>query len=199
MNTQKEKWVDAYYFPEKYEVSNFGILRNKLTKKLHKSSQNKDGYYHTSLAQNGNKIYVRTHRLVYLSFYPDTPLHLHIHHLDHDPVNNRLSNLGAMDNRAHNSMHVQMRIMSGNFNLVKGKKHPSFKGTIVALCPKTYEIKYVIVGRHEIESLGFNFSAVYKVVRNELKSYKGLIFKRVNDISDIKIGHIYDINAECQK
>jgi hypothetical protein len=193
MKVIKEKWVDTYYFPEKYEVSNFGRLRNKLTKKLHKFTKSKEGYYHTTLTQNGNKIYARANRLVYLSFYPDTPLHLHIHHLDHDRANNRLSNLGAMDNRAHNSMHVQMRILSGNFNLVKGKKHPSFKGTIVALCPKTYEIKHVIVGRHEIESLGFNFSAVYKVLRNELKSYKGFIFKRSIDNSNIQVGKIFNI------
>jgi hypothetical protein len=199
MNTQKEKWVDAYYFPEKYEVSNFGKLRNKLTKKLHKPSKRKEGYYQTTLVQNGNKIYVRINRLVYLSFYPDTPLHLHIHHLDHDRANNKLSNLGAIDIRAHSSMHVQMRIMSGNFNLIKGKKHPSFKGTIVALCPKTYEIKHVIIGRHEIDSLGFNFSAVYKVLRNELKSYKGFTFKRTLDDSTLKVGKIFDIQNECLK
>lgn len=191
---QIEKWIDSYYFPEKYEVSDFGNVRNRKTKRVYKFSKNDNGYYQITLCHKGKRINVRVNRLIYLSFFPDTPLHLHIHHLDNDRLNNKLSNLGAIDMKAHSSMHVQMRIISGNFNLKKGETHPSFKGTIIALCPETYEIKHIMVGRYAIESLGFSFSSVYKVIRNEQKSHRNLFFKRISNKKDIKIGEIFSID-----
>jgi hypothetical protein len=183
MKTKIEKWVDSYYFPEKYEVSNSGIVRNKITKRIYKTAINYKGYEVITISCNYKRVTIPIHRLEYLSFYPDTILSQDIHHLDGNKLNNKLSNLGAIDKRIHCSIHIRERIKAGNWNLNKtpiyGAAHPSYKGMILAICPKTNEILHKINGTLELTNLGFHPSNVSRVILGKRNRHKGLIFKRV--------------------
>jgi hypothetical protein len=196
MKTQIEKWIDAYYFPEKYEVSSFGKVRNKITKKIYKISIDSNGYKIIMLREKGQRITTRLHRLVYLSFNPSTPLSLNIHHLDHDKSNNKLSNLGAIDHKTHASIHAKLRISYGTFtSYKKGSKNFRYKGRVIALCPETYKIKHIMCGSYEMKSLGFCDSGVSRAVNNYTKHYKKLFFKRIPDNLNVKIGDIFDLKS----
>jgi hypothetical protein len=194
MKTQIEKWIDSYYFSEKYEVSNLGKVRNKITKQIYLSSRTDDGYEAISLNNKKSKITIRLHRLIYLSFYPQTPLDLNIHHIDHNKINNKLSNLDCIGHDEHASMHAKLRINSNNFPQIfkKGNENPSYKGKIVGICPETHEVKYVITGKQEIKSLGFNYGHVYSVISGKRKKHRNLFFRRISDNSKLKVGQYFN-------
>lgn len=65
----KEEWVDISWLPEglneRYQVSNFGNVKNKLTGKLFKNSIQKDGYRSVTFRNRleGLHLTIRTHRL----------------------------------------------------------------------------------------------------------------------------------------
>ena len=204
MKKEKEIWVDSYHFPEKYEVSNLGRIRLKLTGEIKKPSI-RSGYHMAKFRHKNQFANMTLQRLIYFSFYPSTPLSLVIHHLDDNKLNNRLDNLAPIDRRAHSSMHSRMRILSGTFTLPPvrkpGLQHQCCKGFTLAICPKSSEIKYIMAGTKEIKSLGFDPSSVGAVIRGSkcYKTHKKYIFKRVPKDSTFKVGDIFDTNNTCLK
>jgi hypothetical protein len=203
MKKEKEIWVDSYYYPEKYEVSDQGRIRNKNTNSIRKPRINKKGYFRFDVVHNGKKTTILFHRLIYLSFNPNTPLDLHIHHLDNDKNNNKLCNLGAINGKIHNSMHSKIRLAMGTLKLIphpgRGKDNHACMGFVIAICPNTLEVKYKMAGNYEMKNLGFHPSAVNKVIKGKLKQYKNFIFKKIPFNLNIEIGEIFDINKECLK
>jgi hypothetical protein len=193
MKIVKEKWADGYYFPDKYEVSDLGRVRNKITKRIYKASLERTGYLSIFLRNKGQRVFVRVHRLVYLSFNPQTPLSLNVHHLDHIRNNNKLSNLGAIDHKTHASMHAKIRISSGTFPqiLKKGAENISYKGRVIAICPQTNIIKHIMCGKSEMRNLGFRSSKISLVVNGFRKRHRGLFFKRIPDILNFKVGQLF--------
>lgn len=196
MKKEKEIWVDSYYFPERYEVSNLGRIRNKRTQKIKKPCLDRGGYYKTRLWNITNSYQTSVHRLIYLSFNPDTPVNLHIHHLNHNKIDNRLSNLGPIDRRVHASIHAQIRIAKGMFTNLPhpgfGINNASCKGIVIAICPKTFEIKHKMAGFSQIKNLGFTPCSVYRAVKIPTKKYKGFLFRRLSINLEVEIGDIYD-------
>jgi hypothetical protein len=198
MKSKKEKWVNCYKAPQNYEVSDYGRVRNKKTKKILKLHLSRDGYLRCGLSVNGKTEVVGVNRLVYLSFYPNTPHYLNIHHLDHNKTNNKLSNLGAIDQKTHASMHARLRVLMGTLNYIappeKGINNPICKGYVVALCPLSSKIKHIMAGSSEMLSLGFDPRGVHKVVNGMRKKYRGFAFKRVPNNMKIKVGQIFNEN-----
>lgn len=72
----------------KYEVSNFGNIRNSKTKRLRKLEMNEKGYLRVKL----NKQY-RVHRLVATAFIDNPENKPEVDHIDGDKRNNRVDNL----------------------------------------------------------------------------------------------------------
>ena len=203
MKTKEEKeiWVDSYHFPERYEVSNLGRVFNKRTKKYMRIGLDwPKKYNYLILAYNNQKKGCRLHRLVYLSFNPDTDITLDIHHIDHNVYNNKLSNLQPIDRALHSSMHARI---SGRkppgFN-ESGEKHPSFKGPIIAINQETNKITHILYGQKDIKlNSEFGHSHVYSVALGKKLSHKGHFFKRISNELNVEIGEIFDINKECLK
>ena len=94
----QEIWKPIKGYEGLYEVSNLGrvkslnryhhrhenILKNKITK---------DGYYETTLVKNGKSKFIRSHRLVALTFI-DNPLNkTEVNHKDGNKLNNFVGNL----------------------------------------------------------------------------------------------------------
>lgn len=88
----EELWKTLDNFSN-YEISSYGNLRNKTTNyKLNPSI--KSGYLCTSLKNNdGDNKAVKIHRLVALSFIPNTENKQTVNHKDHNKLNNNSSNL----------------------------------------------------------------------------------------------------------
>jgi len=192
MSIQKEIWVDSYCFPERYLVSNLGRVFNKRTKKFMKIGlDGRKQYPYLILAYKNQKKGYRLHRLVYLSFYPNTDISNDIHHLDQNIFNNKLSNLQALPHGAHRSMHA---ILSGKKPpLLIGKDNPHFKGRIVAINEKTQAITHIFSGESDIKlNSEFSPSRVYEVARAVKKLHKNHYFKRIPNDLNVEIGEIFD-------
>lgn len=98
-----EKWLDAKGLEGRYEVSNYGRLRNKITGNIrnvkpHKSNTAagtpKVGYMRTPIVSNRMIRIYYLHRMVMEAFCPVEGLEkLHVNHKDFDTTNNMLENL----------------------------------------------------------------------------------------------------------
>ena len=100
MNT--EIWKEINNF-SKYEISNYGNLKNKDTQKiLHLSI--KSGYLCTSLTDNnGIRKPVKIHRLVALNFIPNVENKETVNHINHNRLDNNIQNLEWMTTTEQNN------------------------------------------------------------------------------------------------
>jgi predicted nucleic acid-binding Zn-ribbon protein len=51
----------------------------------------------------------RIHRILYYHYHPDTDKKWHIHHIDHNKLNNDITNLIALPEKVHNKVHRQSK------------------------------------------------------------------------------------------
>lgn len=85
-------------YNDKYDISNYGNIRNNITKKLYKPHKDKDGY----LIHNNIKL----HRAVALTFIPNPNNYTDVDHIDYNRSNNNVNNLrwcSHKDNCQHSS------------------------------------------------------------------------------------------------
>jgi hypothetical protein len=83
-------------FPN-YEISNFGNLRNKITQKLLKYREDKDGYLRTNIYDNKISKTIHIHRLVATTFLENSSNKPVVDHIDRNIKNNNISNLRWSD------------------------------------------------------------------------------------------------------
>lgn len=125
----KEEWVDISWLPEglneRYQVSNFGNVKNKLTGKLFKNSIQKDGYRSVKFRNRleGLNLNIRTHRLVARAFlvpineeFDETK---QVNHIDGNKSNNNVTNLELVTCR-ENSIHAKMTGLNKNYGITHG-------------------------------------------------------------------------------
>lgn len=103
----KEFFKDVEGFEGLYQVSNWGrvwSIRNKKFMKLIKHNKNEE-YLTVQFRKCGHIKTFQVHRLVFETFVRKLKQTECCHHKDHNPQNNRLDNLEAMDKSVHFSMH----------------------------------------------------------------------------------------------
>lgn len=105
----KECWKDIEKYAGKYQISNYGRVRN--SKGLIMSQRvRRDGYVCISLIKDGKYISEYVHRLVALAFvsYPSLDGEYEVNHIDGVKINNNADNLewiSARDNTKHAILH----------------------------------------------------------------------------------------------
>lgn len=98
-----EIWRDLKFYEDKYEISNYGRLRNKVTRQIKKASIKDNGYLVYGLWINGKSKQEYVHRLVALTFI-DNPDNLpQVNHKDEDKTNNHVDNLEWCTARYNNT------------------------------------------------------------------------------------------------
>lgn len=119
---RSEEWFDLFgydFYKDTYQISNKGRLMNIKTGRILKPQkvgpdwkQNRIGYYGYILCKDGVKKQVRAHVLVALAcVYNDDPEHkTHVHHIDHDPTNNRSDNLVWLTPQEHLELHKAITV-----------------------------------------------------------------------------------------
>lgn len=87
-----EQWKDIFGYNGRYQVSNYGNVKNTKSEKLIAITKTSDGYSKVALHINGEARTFLLHRLVASSFIGD--VHgMQVNHMDEDKANNAVCNL----------------------------------------------------------------------------------------------------------
>ena len=165
-----EEWRDCPVFPQRYEVSSLGNVRNKPYLKTGRningfftfgvgSSQLKPyktkGYLQVVLSYEGQKITRKVHRLVAEAFIENPNNKPEVNHKDSDRANNCVSNLEWVTG----SENVKHSYHEGS-NTNKGEYHPRkvLNDETVKLARALHKngMSYMAIARE----LGFNYHTV---------------------------------------
>jgi hypothetical protein len=191
---QKEIWKPVYLkeFKHKYEISDQGNIRNRITKKPYKANKSKNKRYNTITLQNGTfRKNMRIQRLVYNSFYPTENFHkFHVHHRNSNSFDNRLLNLQILTPQEHyNLEYRQGKIKIG----LIGKKNLTYKGPIGQFNKKGILLN-VFIGCVDLELSGFHNNLVYRCILNPSNTHKNCYWRRFPKKFKTEIGNRYNLN-----
>lgn len=105
INGELIEWSDTYIYGEQYEVSNNGMVRNKLTGHILKPQEDSKGYLRVRLSLHDKKATAKVHRLVAIAFIPNPYGKPQVNHKDTDKHNNNVWNLEWVTN-GENQIHA---------------------------------------------------------------------------------------------
>jgi hypothetical protein len=107
----EEIWKTIEDFPN-YEVSTFGNIKNKITRKILKPSLNSSGYYRCTFINNLKKKTITIHRIVAQTFLQNPENKPTVNHKDRNRLNNTLENLEwatYIEQNSHKSKSTNVR------------------------------------------------------------------------------------------
>lgn len=159
----------------KYEIDEYGNIRNRRTQKLLRPKLNKQGYEVLKLYDNSmNQVDVRVHRLVAMTFCDGYEEGLIVNHKDGDKLNNHCENLEwvtisentkhAYDNNLGNMREIQLN--ASMLGAEKTRIHITVykDGKYIG----SYNSKYECA-----EALGVNPKTIYNWMHGKTKNTKG--------------------------
>jgi hypothetical protein len=117
------EWRDTYIYGEQYQVSNTGIVRNKLTGKILKPQKDGKGYLRVSLSKNNVQVTIKVHRAVAMAFIPNPDNLPQVNHKDTNKENNTVSNLEWISNY-DNMQHAIKNGLTNHVDNSGRKKRP---------------------------------------------------------------------------
>lgn len=123
LNNMNEKWKDIKGFEKKYEISNYGRIRNKITNHIYKNTNQYGGYFSVILYDETHKKSVRIHRLVAEHYIPNPNNYPCVNHLDLNKQNNNVNNLEwcTYSHNTKDAIKKGANVMSGFNNYNKNK------------------------------------------------------------------------------
>jgi hypothetical protein len=178
------EWKKSVFFPNNYDVSDSGLVRNKKTNKILKPATDKYGYLYYVLCVNGERRTVKAHRLVALTFISNTENKPTVNHKNGVRTDNRVQNLewATHKEQANDPLTYQHKCqvalkrdyramgMIRDFGRIKvdvykGEKHIGRYNSLKAAA----------------ETLGISYSKASECLNKRRKNAGGYIFIRVPD------------------
>ena len=126
INGELIEWRDTYIYGEQYEVSNTGIVRNKITGHILSPQEDKKGYLRVRLSLHDKKATAKVHRIVAVAFIPNPDKKPQVNHKDTDKHNNRVGNLEWATN-SENQIHAYKHGLNHVTGNAGRKKRPVCK------------------------------------------------------------------------
>lgn len=178
MSKEIEEWKDINGYEGKYQVSDWGRVRDTNYRCTNKSrlrtiNTNNGGYKYLKIQINGRKVFYFVHRLVYETFVGRIPDKMQINHKDENPQNNNLSNL---------------MIVTPKENSNWGNRNNKISKSKLLKHPRTVPIDKISIADGEViktypsamraEKDGYDRHHILRVCRGEYSQHKGFIWKR---------------------
>lgn len=151
-----------------YNVSNMGRVYSVKRKKIMKPFIKNNRYLCVPLIINSKLKSIKVHRMAYTAFNPNFDYdnkRMHVHHLNENVWDNRLTNLQEIDIVSHNSYHKTR------------EKNHMYIGPIARFNKDGTYIGST-VGLYELQNLGFHGPSVYETIKGKYKTHANLIFRR---------------------
>lgn len=171
-----EIWKDIRGYENKYQVSNLGRIRNLKKGKILIPHIEEVGYTRICLCIDGQKNWYRVHRIVAMTFIPNTELKREVNHKNGIKNDNRVENL-EWCSRLENMQHA-VKVLNrnlGNFLGAMGRNHPRSKAvnqfTRDGILVKTYECGM------EARRAGFSTTCISRCCNGEQSHYKDFIWQ----------------------
>lgn len=117
------EWRDTYIYGEQYQVSNTGIVRNKITGQILKPQKDAKGYLRISLSKNNKQVTIKIHRAVAIAFLPNPLNFPQVNHKDGNKGNNTADNLEWISNY-DNMQHAIRNGLTNHVEYAGRKKRP---------------------------------------------------------------------------
>lgn len=161
MSKEKEEWKDIEGYEGLYQVSDWGRVRS--LKILVPQPINSYKHLKVQLCTNYNSQLKLVHKLVAEAFIPNPNKYGVVHHIDHNPQNNKVENLIWMDRLEHSLLH----------GLEKSNKTDQID-------PITREVIHCWKSANEAaKTLGIHKEGISMCCNGKSKTYKGYIWKKV--------------------
>lgn len=167
------RWYDYTEFPEHYQITEAGSIRNKQTGAKIKPSLSGHKRPKVYLSINGERKPRYVHRMVAIQFIPNPENLPEVNHLDGNRLNYRKTNL-EWTTEEENKHHAKVNNLYKN---PAGKKAKNSKGKILVI-DQNRKVIHTVYGKQAVEQLGFDYSSVVKVINGTRKSHKNHFFKR---------------------
>jgi len=171
-----EIWKDTYIYGEQYQVSNTGIVRNKITGHILKPQLDNKGYLRVRMSLHDKKVTAKVHRLVAVTFIPNSENKLQVNHIDADKRNNDVRNLEWVTN-GENQIHAYKMGLYHVTGQGGRKKIPVLKVNLV-----TGEVEGIYSSLAEAAKSNSTHSAnIEKVIRGERHHAGGYAWRREHE------------------
>lgn len=170
-------WRDTYIYGEQYQVSNTGLVRNKLTGHILTLREDNKGYLRVRLSLHDKKATAKVHRLVAIAFIPNPYGKPQVNHIDTDKHNNNVQNLEWVTN-GENQIHAYKT----GLNYVTGRAGRKKK----SVCKIQLSTGDVIQTYKSISDAGkencLHSSNIQKVLKGERKSTGGFGWRYESEV-----------------
>ena len=166
----KEVWKDIYDFPDKYEVSSFGRIRNKITNHIYKNTNKNGDYFKLNLYDKNNKRTCLIHREVAIAFIPNPNNYPEVNHKDLNKQNNNIDNLEWCD-RKYNTIHAVKNGTNIMYGFNKHNKNKCYKkyGLIIQYDKNKNEINRFYSVKEASEKTGICARNILQCINHEPK------------------------------
>lgn len=127
-NCVEEIWKPVKGFEDKYEISNLGRVKNKITNHIFKNTNQYGNYFSMVLYDGEKRKSVKIHRLVAQAFIPNPGNFKYVNHKDMNKQNNCVNNL-EWCTQSYNTRHAisnGANTMSGFNKYNKNKAHKKY-------------------------------------------------------------------------
>ena len=113
-----------------YEASPSGFIRNKTTHKILKGCPNNSGYLMVTICLDGKRhLCYLVHRLIALTFIPNSENYPEVNHKDECKLNNCVDNLEWCTSKYNQNYGTAIQRARSNRVYAYGKDHPAFGKT----------------------------------------------------------------------
>lgn len=95
LTAQNKMWKDILGFEKRYQINEYGHIRNAVNFTLLTPGYDKDGYMQIGIRKLGDrkKYWFKIHRLVAIAFVNNQSDELQVDHIDQNKLNNNYTNL----------------------------------------------------------------------------------------------------------